>query len=78
MLQFDNHQLGMKRLNVAISNPPKKKGDGESTKRTGRPAVPSGDGASHSKQGNVPNKDDGGFVRPSFIPARIRAQEQSE
>ena len=77
MLQLDNHPLGVKRLKVAISNPPKRKGEGESGKRTSGQAAPSADGTSHIKQAR-PIKDEGSFVRPQFIPARLKTQEQSE
>ena len=58
---------------MSISNPPKRKGEGESTKRTGGQAVQSADGAVQGK-----SRDKGGFLKPSFIPARVKAQEQAE
>ena len=61
MLKLDNHLLGLKRLNVAISNPPKK----------GAAA------SNYPTEGETPaNKPGGGegdgFKRPSFIPHQAR------
>ena len=77
MLQFDNHLLGQKRLKVAISNPPKRKGEGESANRTAGQGGQLHDGSSQLKQAG-PIGDVVNFVRPTFIPARLRTQEQAE
>ena len=60
---------------MAISNPPKRKGDMESPKRTGDGDVQSEDGAAQPKSRS--SKDDVTFVRPTLIP-RLRSQDQAE
>ena len=60
-MKLDNHQLGLKRIKVAISNPPKK----------------SAAATNYPTEGGTPaNKLGGGgsdrFKKPSFIPIQAR------
>ena len=77
VLQLDNHLFGSKRLKVAISNPPKRKGDGEFSNRAGGQSGQLKGGSSLLKQAG-PIRDVVNFVRPAFIPARLKVQEQAE
>ena len=74
MLQYDNHLLGLKRLKVAISNPPKR---GESTNRATGKGAQFGDGSFQKGQSEL-IRGDVTFVRPSFVPSRLKTQEQTE
>ena len=65
-MKLDDHQLGLKRIKVAISNPPRKAG-----------AVPLQH--SHGNEGEIPTdkggsgrEESGGFKKPSFIPSQAR------
>ena len=64
VLKLDNHQLGLKSINVAISNPPKR-GGGEGEMPTQAAQKP-----------EVERREEGGFVKPTFLP-RVMKQEQS-
>ena len=77
VLQFDGHLFGLKRLKVAISNPPKKRGDGEFSNRAAGQGDQFRDGSSQMRKGG-PARDVVDFVRPTFIPSRLKTQEQSE
>ena len=71
MLKLDNQQLGVKRLKVAISNPPKR----------AAPATnyPSSEGeAPANRGGNAGGREDGGgFKRPSLVPSQARPRAVS-
>ena len=56
-MKLDNHQLGLRRLKVAISNPPKR-----AATATNYPAEREDKGGG----------DSDGFKRPSFIPPQAR------
>ena len=72
MLQLDNHLFGLKRLKVAISNPPKRRGENELSNRT------AGQGSGSSQLKQVGPSKDVTFVRPSFVPSRLKTQDQAE
>ena len=60
-MKLDNHQLGLKRLKVAISNPPKKAAAASNYPTDGE------------APGNKPGGGDSdGFKKPSFIPPQAR------
>ena len=66
-MKLDQYQLGVKRVKVAISNPPK------------RPSASAGQG----DEGEIPTARDtsDGFKKPSFIPyqaKRIQSHPASE
>lgn len=60
-MKLDNHQLGLKRLKVAISNPPKKAVTATN--------YPTEGGTPTNKSGGG---DSDGFKKPSFIPPQAR------
>ena len=69
-MKLDTHQLGLKLINVAISNPPKR---GE---EVGRKEGGERDTVRHTAQRQEEEKmEEGGFVKPSFVP-RVVKQEQ--
>ena len=59
-MKLDNYQLGFKRLNVVISNPPKRGVDYPT--EGGTPTIRGGNG----------REEGGGFKKPSFIPFQAR------
>ena len=74
-MKLDTHQLGLKLINVAISNPPKR-GVEVGRKEEGEGGVER-DTVRHttSVQRQEDKKMEGGFVKPSFVP-RVVKQEQ--
>ena len=70
-MKLDLHQLGLKRIKVAISNPPKRAA-----------AVPQ---LGHTNEGEVPavkgggggggKLDNEGFKKPTFIPSQARRSQ---
>ena len=77
VMQLDNHLLGLKRLNVAISNPPKRKGDSESSNRAAGQGAQFSHGSSQLKQAG-PIREVVNFVRPTFVPSRLKTQDPSQ
>ena len=61
VMKLDNHQLGLKRIKVAISNPPRKSAAATN--------YPTEGGTPANKQGGG---DSDGFKKPSFIPPQAR------
>ena len=59
-MKLDNHQLGLKRLKVAISNPPKRVAAATNYPTEGEAPANKGGG------------DSDGSKRPSFIPPQAR------
>ena len=67
VMKLDNYQLGLKRLNVAISNPPKK----ATAAATNYPTE--GEAPANKLGGG----DSDGFKKPSFIPHQARRAASS-
>ena len=76
VMKLDGHQLGLKNIDVAISNPPKR---GEEVGRKeggeGGGGGVERDTARHTTQKQEEEKmEEGGFTKPSFVP-RVVKQE---
>ena len=74
VMKLDTHQLGLKLINVAISNPPKR-GVEVGRKEGGGGGVERDTVRHTAKRQEEEKMEEGGFVKPSFIP-RIVKQEQ--
>ena len=72
-MKLDTHQLGLKLINVAISNPPKR---GEEVgRKEGGVERDTARHTAHVQRQEEEKMEEGGFVKPSFIP-RVVKQEQ--
>ena len=74
VMKLDGHQLGLKNINVAISNPPKR--GGEVGRKEGGEGGVERDTARHTAQRQEEEKmEEGGFVKPSFVPRVVKRDQ---
>ena len=72
-MKLDQYQLGLKRIKVAISNPPKKAAAMPQFGHNNEGGIPAVKGGSGGGGGSP--KDSEGFKKPTFIPFQARRSQ---